>query len=47
MPINAGGTGISELAFSGNDEVKVVVSFRGGLQSLPDPSVNTTPYTQV
>lgn len=40
-----GGTGIIELAFSGNDEVKIVVSFHGGLTNLPSPDVDVTPYT--
>lgn len=40
-----GGTGIIQLAFSGNDEVKVVVSFHGGLETLPTAETNVTPYT--
>jgi hypothetical protein len=45
--IAIGGTGIIELAFSGNDNVKVVVSFHGGLASVPDPTVAIAPYTLV
>lgn len=40
-----GGTGVIQLAFSGNDEVKAVVSFHGGLTDLPSPNTNVTPYT--
>jgi dienelactone hydrolase len=40
-----GGTGIIQLAFSGNDEVQVVVSFHGGLTNLTDPVTTITPYT--
>ena len=40
-----GGTGIIQLAFSGNDEVKIVVSFHGGLTDLPFPEVEVKPYT--
>jgi dienelactone hydrolase len=40
-----GGTGIIQLAFSGNDEVKGVVSFHGGLTTLPPAAGNITPYT--
>jgi len=40
-----GGTGVIQLAFSGNDEVKAVVSFHGGLTDLPAPETNVTPYT--
>ena len=40
-----GGTGIIQLAFSGNDEVKIVVSFHGGLTDLPFPEVAVKPYT--
>lgn len=39
------GTGVIQLAFSGNDEVKIVVSFHGGLTDLPFPQVDVTPYT--
>jgi hypothetical protein len=45
--IAIGGTGIIELAFSGNDKVKAVVSFHGGLASLPNATVAIAPYTLV
>jgi dienelactone hydrolase len=38
-----GGTGIIQLAFSGNDEVKAVVSFHGGLTNLTDPAASIIP----
>jgi predicted esterase len=40
-----GGTGVIQLAFSGNDEVKRAVSFHGGLADLPFPQVDVKPYT--
>lgn len=40
-----GGTGIVELAFSGNADAKLVVAYHGGLQTLPNPDTNVTPYT--
>jgi dienelactone hydrolase len=40
-----GGTGIIQLAFSGNSDVKVVVSFHGGLTSLPNVTTDIMPYT--
>ena len=40
-----GGTGIVELAFSGDDDAKVVVAFHGGLQTLPNADTNVAPYT--
>jgi hypothetical protein len=40
-----GGTGIVQLVFSGNEEAKAVVSFHGGLTTLPTAETNVTPYT--
>jgi dienelactone hydrolase len=40
-----GGTGIVQLAFAGSSDAKVVVSFHGGLNTLPTPTANITPYT--
>lgn len=40
-----GGTGIIQLAFSGNRDVKVVVSFHGGLTELPNVTTAIVPYT--
>lgn len=40
-----GGTGTIQLAFSGKTEVKAVVAFHGGLNVLPSPNANVTPYT--
>ena len=42
-----GGTGIIEYAFSGRDDVLAVVSFHGGLTSLPQNSVDIKPYVLV
>ena len=44
-----GGTGVIQLAFSGNNETQVVVSFHGGHAGpdLPVASQNVTPYTLV
>jgi dienelactone hydrolase len=42
-----GGTGIIEYAFSGRDDVEIVVSFHGGLQSLPNTTVDIKPYVLV
>jgi dienelactone hydrolase len=44
-----GGTGVIQLAFSGNNETKVVASFHGGHAGpdLPVASQNITPYTLV
>jgi dienelactone hydrolase len=42
-----GGTGIIEYAFSGSDDVAIVVSFHGGLQSLPNNTVDIKPYVLV
>jgi dienelactone hydrolase len=40
-----GGSGIIQLAFSGNKDVKAVVSFHGGLTSLPNVTTEILPYT--
>jgi dienelactone hydrolase len=40
-----GGTGVIQLAFSGNVDVKAVVSFHGGLTNLTDPTTSIAPYT--
>lgn len=42
-----GGTGMIQLAFSGNDEVKIVTSFHGGLTSLPEVTTPVYPYVQM
>jgi hypothetical protein len=42
-----GGTGVIQLAFSGNTEAKIVVSFHGGLTELPDVSADIFPYTLI
>lgn len=42
-----GGTGVIELAFSGNDDVKIVVSFHGGLRTLPQNEVDIEPYVLI
>jgi dienelactone hydrolase len=44
-----GGTGVIQLAFSGNNETKVVASFHGGHAGpdLPVATQNVTPYTLV
>jgi len=42
-----GGTGIIEYAFSGSDDVKIVVSFHGGLRSLPQNEVDIEPYVLI
>jgi dienelactone hydrolase len=40
-----GGTGVIQLAFSGNAAAKVVVSFHGGLSNLPNVTSSIVPYT--
>lgn len=42
-----GGTGIIEYAFTGRDDVKIVVSFHGGLQTLPQNQVDIKPYVLI
>ena len=42
-----GGTGIIEYAFSGRDDVKIVVSFHGGLSELPQNEVDIKPYVLI
>ena len=42
-----GGTGIIEYAFSGRDDVKIAVSFHGGLQTLPQNQVDIKPYVLI
>jgi dienelactone hydrolase len=40
-----GGTGVIQLAFSGDSAAKVVVSFHGGLTELPSVTASIVPYT--
>jgi dienelactone hydrolase len=40
-----GGTGVIQLAFSGDPTAKVVVSFHGGLAELPTVTTSIVPYT--
>lgn len=42
-----GGTGVFEYAYSGSADVKVAVSFHGGHQDLPRPSVPIVPHVLV
>ena len=42
-----GGTGVIEYAFSGRDDVFIVVSFHGGLQELPENKVDIKPFVLI
>lgn len=42
-----GGTGIIEYAFTGRDDAQIVVSFHGGLQTLPQNEVDIKPYVLI